>query len=64
MSPWCESWGFDLASADGYLAWREAGGLWPDETPERMQAYREAQAVSDAVDEEIAEREGCDEEAA
>jgi hypothetical protein len=49
MSPWCETWGFDLRTAEGYQAWRDAGGRWPDETPERMRAYCEAGEAAVAV---------------
>lgn len=66
MSPWVETWGFDLRSAEGYQAWREAGGMWPDETetPERMSEYCEAQEVSEQIDAELDIEEAGDEEAA
>lgn len=64
MSPGAETWGFDIASAEGYQAWREAGGRWPDETPERMEAYRKAQEVSEQIDAELDIEEAGDEEAA
>lgn len=55
MTHYLETWGFDLRTAEGYQAWRDAGGRWPDETPERMRAYREAQEASEeAVDVEAA----------
>ena len=37
MTPYLETWGFDLRTAEGYQAWRDAGGRWPDETRERME---------------------------
>ena len=52
MTPYLETWGFDLRTAEGYQAWRDAGGRWPDETRERMEAYekaREANAVADVM---------------
>ena len=42
VTAYIETWGFDLRTAEGYQAWRDAGGRWPDETPERMKAYEEA----------------------
>lgn len=60
--PYLETWGFDLQTAEGYQAWRDAGGLWPDETPERMQVYREAREASEAIDAGL--EESIDDEAA
>lgn len=50
MTPYLETWGFDLRTADGYQAWRDAGGRWPDETPERTRACREAREANAAAD--------------
>lgn len=47
--------GFYVRAAEGCQAWRDAGGRWPDETPERMRAYDEAREVAkEAVDDEAA----------
>ncbi|MGK3981198.1 hypothetical protein WMF38_56905 [Sorangium sp. So ce118] len=64
MNPWVETWGFDLSTAAGYDAWREAGGLWPDETLDRLLAYAEAEEVSAAINEELGIEEGDDHEEA
>lgn len=53
MTLYLETWGFDLRTAEGYQAWRDAGGRWPDETPERMRAYREAQEAQEASEEAV-----------
>lgn len=45
----------DLSTAAGYQAWRDAGGLWPDETPERMQVWREAQTKALAAEVDLSE---------
>jgi hypothetical protein len=40
-----DAMGFDLTTADGYAAWRAAGGRWPCETDEVMQRYEAARAA-------------------